>query len=256
MDAGILERELRDLWGMGYQSLKDVMIDILSNHAEYSHLAAYYMEHSNTPGVVTEFQSPLAKLYGLSSWSYDDAKEQKREEFWERAFAMISRFDLDAEIGGQSIIQLSSLVNDQLIAHFLKHPTHLRSMDSRHFEELIAELFDGFGYAVELTKSTRDGGRDVIAIGNRKIAESKYLIECKRYAETNKVGIQPVRSLHGVVVDERATKGIIVTTSSFTTPAEEFLQRNKWTLEGRDFEGVLEWLRMYQAIKFPPKSDP
>ena len=255
MDARGLERELRELWGFGYQTLKGIMIDTLSHHSEYAHLAAYYMEHSNVPGVVTEFHRPLAKLYGLSSWYYDNAKEQKREDYWTTAFAVISQFDLDAEIDGQSVIQVASFVNTDLIKYFLEHPTDLRTMDSRHFEELIAELFDGFGYVVELTKSTRDNGRDVIAIGNRSISESKYLIECKRYAESNKVGIQPVRSLHGVVTDERATKGIIATTSSFTAPAAEFLQRNKWTLEGRDFDGVLEWLKTYQKLKFPTKID-
>jgi HJR/Mrr/RecB family endonuclease len=124
-------------------------------------------------------------------------------------------------------------------------------MNSRNFEELIAEFFDGFGYAVELTQATRDGGRDIIAIGNQKVAATKYLIECKRYAETNKVGVLPVRALLGVVQDEGATKGIIATTSSFSKDAQEFLNRNKWVLEGRAFDGVLEWLREYQRIRFP-----
>jgi hypothetical protein len=255
MDIGGLERELHDLWGLGYKTLKGIMIDMMSNHPEYAHLAAYYMEHANAPGVVSEFQRPLAKLYGLTSWYYDDSKEQKREEFWDTAFAVISQFDLDADVDGQNILQVGSFVNAKLIQYFLDHPTDLRTMDSRHFEELIAELFDGFGYLVELTTATRDNGRDVIAIGNETVAKSKYLIECKRYAELNKVGIQPVRSLHGVVTDERATKGIIATTSTFTAPANEFLERNKWTLEGRDFDGVLDWLKAYQKLKFPPNVD-
>lgn len=95
----------------------------------------------------------------------------------------------------------------------------------------------------------------MIAIGNQIIAASKYLIECKRYAEENKVGIQPVRSLYGVVTDEGATKGIIVTTSSFTSGADEFIQRHKWQLEGRDFNGILEWLKKYQRLRFPQMHD-
>lgn len=252
-----LELELRQLWGLGYQTLKDIMIDILSNHPEYVHLAAYYMEHSNVnvQSVVVEFQRPLAKLYGLSSWYHDDEKETKRKAFWEKAFALISQFDLHEQHNGSSILQISSFVNDRMIEYFLKNPSHLRSMKSRDFEELIAELFDGFGFDVELTQSTRDGGRDIVAIGNQHIAASKYLIECKRYAESNRVGIQPVRSLYGVVNDEHATKGILVTTSSFTRPAEEFIERNKWVLEGRAFDGIVNWLREYQRLKFPPLPD-
>jgi HJR/Mrr/RecB family endonuclease len=250
--AGQFEHELRQLWGLGYQSVKDIMIDILSNHAEYAHLAAYYMEHSNAPGVVSEFQQPLANLYGLNSWYNDEEKEIKRAAYWDNAFALISQFDFAGQHDGSTILQISSILNDRLVEYFIKNPKHLRSMKSRDFEELIADLFDGFGFDVELTQSTRDGGRDIIAIGNHRIAASKYLIECKRYAASNKVGVQPVRSLYGVLNDEGATKGILVTTSSFTGPAQEFLDRHKWVLEGRAFDGIVDWLREYQHLRFTP----
>ena len=247
-----LERELGDLWGLGYQTLKDIMIDVVSNHTEYVHLAAYYMEHSGrmgSQGVVSEFQTPLAKLFGLSSWDYDTAKEERRKQFWENAFALITHFDVEAPSDDRAILLVGSEVCARLIQYFLDHPAALRELSPRRFEELIAELFDGFGYDVELTASTRDNGRDVIAIGNRNIATSKFLIECRRHSESNKVDVGIVRSLHGVVTDERATKGIIATTSTFTRPAIEFMERNKWILEGRDFNGVLDWLKEYQRLK-------
>ena len=242
-----LEFELRQLWDIGYQSLKGIMIDILTNHSEYAHLAAYYMERNGSAGVVSEFKQPLAKLYGLS-WYHDEEREAKRAAYWENAFALISQFDLTEKHDSSTILQITSVVNDRLLEHLLKHPTYLRSMKPSTFEELIAELFHGFGFDVELTLSTRDGGYDIIAIGNHQIAASKYLIECKRYAETRKVGIQPVRSLYGVVNDERATKGILVTTSSFTSPAEDFLERNRWVLEGRAFDDIKNWLSQYQRL--------
>lgn len=242
-----LEFELRQLWDIGYQSLKGIMIDILTNHSEYEHIAAYYMERSGSAGVVSEFKTPLAKLYGLS-WYHDEEREAKRAAYWENALALISQFDLTEKHDGSTILQITSAVNDSLIEHLLKYPTDLQSMKPRTFEELIAELFHGFGFDVELTRSTRDGGYDIIAIGNHQIAASKYLIECKRYAETRKVDIQPVRSLYGVVQDKRATKGILVTTSSFTSPAEDFLKRNRWVLEGRAFDDIKNWLHRYQRL--------
>lgn len=48
------------------------------------------------------------------------------------------------------------------------HPEEMKTMNRRLFEEMIAELFDGFGFKVELTKKTRDGGRDIIAIMTAK----------------------------------------------------------------------------------------
>lgn len=248
-----LELELRKKWNIGYQTLKHVMIDMLTNHREFEHLAAYYMENINgRQYVVSEFQRPLADVYGLSSWYHDQTKEVKRVKYWEEVFALISQFDLETQYNGATIIQVSSLVSEKLVQYFLANPSYLQTMNHRDFEELIAEVFDGFGYQVELTKRTRDGGRDIVAIaGRNQLVSSKYLVECKRYKASNKIGIQPVRSLFGVLHDEGATKAILATTSSFTKDANDFIERNKWVLEGRDFEGILQWLEKYQQLKFP-----
>jgi hypothetical protein len=49
----------------------------------------------------------------------------------------------------------------------------------------------------------------------------------------------------GTVQDIGATKGILVTTSRFTRGAEVYLSRHPWLLEGRDFNGLVEWLQIY-----------
>lgn len=79
-----LEQELRDLWGIGYQELKDVIIDMVKKNT-FPELAVYYMEHSPGAGVVCEFQRPLAEIYGISHFHHAD-REQKRQEYWARVF--------------------------------------------------------------------------------------------------------------------------------------------------------------------------
>ena len=78
-------------------------------------------------------------------------------------------------------------------------------MNRRGFEELVAELFGGFGYEVELTKQTRDGGRDIVAIKRGEV-QVKYLIECKRPDPGGHVGVGPARELLGVLTDEKAQR--------------------------------------------------
>jgi len=164
-------------------------------------------------------------------------------------FALHSEFDLNKDTRHGTIVQISSVVNEKLLDYYAKYPERLYSLEPRQFEELIGELFDGFGFQVEVTSRTRDGGRDVIAI-KQEIVEVKYLIECKRYAKDRTVGIMPVQRLHGVTQAEQATKGILVTTApAFTKPAIEFLKQQRWVLEGRDFNGLLEWLRQYQELQ-------
>lgn len=133
--------------------------------------------------------------------------------------------------------------------HFRQDPDRLFRLPPRQFEELIAELLQGFGFAVELTQATRDGGRDIIAVAHNP-ARLKYLIECKRYAKTRRVGIAPVQRLHGVARAEGATKGILVTTAKgFTKPAQAFLDKERWLLEGHGFDGLVKWLDEYDKFQ-------
>ena len=80
IEAGFFERELGQCWNLGYKALKGVMRDLLKE-PRYRFLAAYYMEHSNAPGVVMEFQNPLAGVYGISYYHSKD-REKKKAAFW------------------------------------------------------------------------------------------------------------------------------------------------------------------------------
>ena len=153
--------------------------------------------------------------------------------------------DLSPRDGEQSILSIVSFVDERLIAELYRDPTQLRTIDRRLFEEVIAQLFHGFGYHVELTKRTRDGGKDIIAIGRREV-QSKYLIECKRPDPGNPVAVTTVRELYGVKLDDLATKGIIVTTTFLTSDAREFIEKHRWELEGKEYDDIVAWLRRYQ----------
>jgi DNA-binding transcriptional MerR regulator len=143
-----------------------------------------------------------------------------------------------------SIITISDEVSSKLIEYFNTHPEELKVMNRRKFEELVAELFRGFGYQVELTKQTRDGGRDIIAVKSEKVLV-KYLIECKRPDPGNYVSIAPVRELYGVKTHEGATKAILATTAHFSKDALGFFEMHKWELEPKDYHGIMEWISDY-----------
>jgi restriction system protein len=122
-------------------------------------------------------------------------------------------------------------------------PQELLTLDSRQFEELVAEIWRSLGYETELTARTKDGGRDIIAV--RKFeAKVRFLIECKRYDPSHKVGVELVRALYGVRMHEKATKGILATTSTFTRGAKAFFNDHLWELEPRDFDGVVDWIKL------------
>ena len=60
------------------------------------------------------------------------------------------------------------------------------------------------------------------------IRGGKIVIQAKRY--TNVVGVSAVRDLYGTVMNEGATKGILVTTSNYGNDAYKFAQGKPLTL--------------------------
>lgn len=88
------------------------------------------------------------------------------------------------------------------------------------FENLVANLFAQMGLEARLTRSSRDGGVDVVAFDARPVLGGKVVIQAKRWKNT--VGVSAARDLYGTMQHEGANKGILVTTSGFGPDAFEF----------------------------------
>jgi len=139
------------------------------------------------------------------------------------------------------LIDESNRVKRMIMDVFINNPLLLQ-LSPREFEELIAELLRYQGYEVQLTKQTRDGGYDMIAITSINGSPLKFLVECKRY-RNRPVSVNVVRQFSNVVTCEGATKGIIATTSYFTKPVfEEF--SNPYFLDFRDQKDIINWVAL------------
>ena len=88
------------------------------------------------------------------------------------------------------------------------------------FEKVCKQIVENMGFEVETTKASGDGGIDLIAYNYQPLLSGKYIIQCKRYSGS--VGEPIIRDLFGVVMSERANKGILMTTGYFTKSAVEF----------------------------------
>lgn len=126
----------------------------------------------------------------------------------------------------------------------------LYTLKPRDFESMIGELLRHKNFEVELTKQTRDGGYDLIALQNLGEFPLRFLVECKRYAPDRPVGIEIIRAFSHVVRANNANKGILFTTSYFTKDARQDAQTNMpYHLDFREKGDILEWIRSYiQAI--------
>ena len=123
-------------------------------------------------------------------------------------------------------------VSSRDVVSEVDHSTNLAAMDWQDFENLIRELFEKefavSGGEVKVTQASRDGGVDAIAFDPDPIRGGKIVIQAKRY--TNTVDVSSVRDLYGTVMNEGATKGILVTTADYGADAYDFVKGKPLTL--------------------------
>jgi restriction system protein len=137
----------------------------------------------------------------------------------------------------------SRFVNAKEILKGLGTETNLAAMDWQDFEHLIRELFEkefsGRGAEVKVTQTSRDRGVDAIVFDPDPIRGGKFVIQAKCY--TNTVDVSAVRDLCAVVQKEGASRGILVTTSTYGADAYAFANNEPVTLlNGAELLGLLK----------------
>lgn len=115
-------------------------------------------------------------------------------------------------------------INDKLAEEILEN---ILNKDSRFFERLVVDLLLKMGYgefrpdAGKTTAPTNDGGIDGI-INEDRLGLDKIAIQAKRYDKSNKIGTPLLQSFVGALMGKGVTKGVFITTSSFTPGAIDY----------------------------------
>jgi restriction system protein len=96
--------------------------------------------------------------------------------------------------------------------------TSIRTLPWREFEALVAEAYRRQGYTVtHIGGDGPDGGVDVIL----KKDSNCLMVQCKQW-RADKVGVQVVREIFGVMTAQRAQGAVIITSGLFTQEAKTF----------------------------------
>jgi len=124
------------------------------------------------------------------------------------------------------------------------HPRDVDRLHHRTFEAIVAEVVREAGWAVELTKRTRDGGYDLLCLGNNlSDVPVKLIVETKLYDLRRAVGLPMVDRLMGAAARTRAHQVVLVTNSRFSRDAwklwEERVNRDLMLI---DREALFAWL--------------
>jgi hypothetical protein len=114
--------------------------------------------------------------------------------------------------------------------------TRLQSVDPYEFEDLVAEVWEADGWDTQVSRASNDMGVDVEAYKTDGIVDHKAVIQAKRYSEGNKIGRPKIQQYHSLKEqDQEADVAVVVTTSSFTSTAEDWAaDHNVKLVDGED----------------------
>ena len=131
----------------------------------------------------------------------------------------------------ESVTDADSLPEEKIDLTYLFYKSKLKKQILDHiinchpsfFERLVVNLLLEMGYGSDelsgrVIGKSHDGGIDGV-IYEDKLGLSKIYIQAKRYASSNKVSSEELDSFIGAMSRRKATKGVFITTSSFTKPA-------------------------------------
>ena len=160
-------------------------------------------EHENNPNITID---DLVKIPEYAHWingtptGGEPEGESTPEEEIEKAFK-----------------QLNDSLSDMIIENILNN-------DPFFFEKLVVDLLLKMGYgeyrpnAGTVTSPTNDGGIDGI-INEDRLGINKIAIQAKRFARGNVIGRPEIHKFAGALSEKGLTKGVFITTSSFTRDA-------------------------------------
>lgn len=106
----------------------------------------------------------------------------------------------------------------------------LEDITWENFELLAGEIFRRKGFEVEISSGLgADGGKDLTLRSGGEVR----LVQCKFLSAENKVSVMAMREFYGLIVAEKATCGIFMTTGLYSRHAQEFAAGKPIKLMGR-----------------------
>jgi restriction system protein len=184
---------------------------------------------SHPARIDNEFLSQFAEFRQFKEKSVEDASQgAQRVET-----PLVSRTETPDEIMRVAHKQVETSLGQDLL-------DRVRAAPPAFFERLIVNLLLSMGYGGSAADAGRalgrsgDDGVDGV-IDQDALGLDRVYIQAKRYAEGNNIGAGAIRDFFGSLDRHKATKGLFVTTSSFSSSAKEtaeFLSKRIVLIDG------------------------
>ncbi len=137
---------------------------------------------------------------------------------------LIRGFGKEAEVSElKNISLIRKIFSESLIKLIASNPKHLQDVEWRELEYLLAVAFEKIGFGVELTPSSKDGGKDLVLTCRISGNDRTYYVEVKHWRSLQKVGKQNTNEFLKVIVNEKVDGGLFLSTYGQSTNAIESL---------------------------------
>jgi len=150
------------------------------------------------------------------------------------------------------LITTVKLINAEFIIWMKSNSDKSNAIHADAFEQLTGEVLTSHGFNIQFTGRIKNRSADLMAIQKSDHSDDiKYLVECKRYGETKKVGLDILNAVVGASFRAKTSYAMLVTTSSFTSNViEAHAKLEDFRLDLHNGTQVMEWLADYEFKDF------
>lgn len=133
---------------------------------------------------------------------------------------------------------------------------HVRALGPYEFQELVAALLRGMGYATPFVAPTGpDGGTDILAYPDPLGAKTPHIRVQVKHRTSQKANRDEIAALRGIIRQDREI-GLFVSSAGFTSEAMREARQGTVHIELMDLNGLLEqWMVCYDRLSEEDKGN-
>jgi hypothetical protein len=141
------------------------------------------------------------------------------------------------------------------------NPASLDHLEWRDLERMMARVMEGIGFSTILTPPSKDGGKDLILICDATNGKESFIVELKHWRSGKRVGKESVSDCIQVIVAEKRSGGLFLSTSGYAGDAFEGLaeitrQRIRFGNRAKVVLLAQTYTRACQGLWSPPAALP
>jgi len=134
-----------------------------------------------------------------------------------------------------------------MVQYLIDHPEAMRDLDPWAFQVCMAALVERRGLRITMGRKGADGGIDFRAERQSEFGHELILVQVKHPEPGNKVEMDVVKLLHLEVLEQHATRGLVMTDSTFTRGALQQIKAYPFQMGGIDGDRLRQWLDAFRT---------